>query len=167
MNILSKRFIIFLLLLFPSLFPPNLSFAQQLSAPYLIVKDVNGKVFDIDHYENKAVMVLFWAHWCGYCRKEMISLEKIYQHYKNKDLIIIGLSIDRKKKLPQLLEFSKKLSYPIAFFEDAKTNFSNRKNIIPQIQIVNRNRTTIYTISGYVNDEEIINTIDKALLKSN
>ena len=141
----------------------NNAFSESLGAPILKVRDFNGKIFEIDEHNNKAVMVLFWAQWCGYCRKEMIELDEIYKIYKNKDLVIIALSIDHKENEEKAIAFASKLSYPSAFYSDAKTNFSNRKNTVPQIQIVNKKRSVIYSITGYVEKNEIIKAIDKAL----
>lgn len=137
------------------------SFAN--SSSKLEVVDIDGKVFDITDHNNKAVLVLFWAQWCSYCRKEMVELEEVYRQYHKQGLEIIALSIDRKSDQQKMLDFARKFSYPSAFYADAKTNFSNNKNIVPLIQIVDKKRTVIYSLTGYVEKNEIIKAVQKAL----
>jgi thiol-disulfide isomerase/thioredoxin len=156
---LKKIFIISLILL---------TFSWQVKAetyayPILKVSDFQGKIFDIENYSNQVVMVVFWAQWCGYCRKEMLELDQIYKLYKDKGLAIIALSIDQPKNYKKAIKFAEKFSYPSAFFNEAKTNFSNRKNTVPFIQIIDRKRTKIYSITGYVDSNEIIKTLQGVL----
>ncbi len=159
MRALKKTFTFIIFLLF---FQSEI-YGEVLDAPFLRVEDFNKKIFDINDHHNKAIMVLFWAQWCGYCRKEMLELDQIYELYKDKGLIIIALSIDSKKDEEKAIAFARKLSYPNAFFKNAKTNFYNKKNIVPQIHIIDRKRTTITSITGYINQSEIIDIVNKSL----
>ncbi len=71
-----------------------------------------GKLSDL---RGKPVMLQFTASWCGVCRQEMPHIEKdIWQAYKDKGLIVIG--IDRKEKPDAVKKFAEimKISYPLA-----------------------------------------------------
>jgi peroxiredoxin len=43
---------------------------------------------------GKVVIVDFWASWCGPCAASFPELEKIYQKYKARGLVVIGVSVD-------------------------------------------------------------------------
>lgn len=129
----------------------------------LEVIDLNGKNFKIDEHYNKAILILFWAKWCNYCKKEMFDLQKVYEQYHPKGLEIIALSIDNKKDQLQVIEFAKNFTFPIAFFIDAKTNFSNTKNTVPLILLINKKRTEVLSVSGLVSKNEIERMVEKSL----
>jgi len=153
----------FLLIIFLIFTLQHQALATTYSGVDLKVVDIDGKIFNINDQKNKAVLVLFWAQWCNYCRKEMVYLDEVYQEYKDLGLEIIALSIDNKQNQEKMVAFARKFSYRSAFFEDAKTSFSNTKSVVPLIQIVDRQRSVIYSLTGYVSRDEIVNAVKKAL----
>lgn len=76
----------------------------------------DGKTVRLSDYKGKYILIDFWATWCGPCRKEMPYMEKVAAKYKdNKDLVILGVSLDKSKE--PIPEFLKKynIDYPQVF----------------------------------------------------
>lgn len=49
---------------------------------------------DTDSLRGHPVLVVFWASYCQYCRKEMPVLNQLYEQYHDAGLEIVGLNMD-------------------------------------------------------------------------
>lgn len=64
-------------------------------APDFVEKDVTGQPVTLSQYRGKYVLLDFWASWCGPCRQDNPNLVKLYNRFKDKNFIILGVSLDR------------------------------------------------------------------------
>ena len=58
-------------------------------------KDIAGKAVKLSNLKGKVVLLDFWATWCPPCRVEIPNLLGIFRQFKNKDFVLISVSLDR------------------------------------------------------------------------
>jgi peroxiredoxin len=83
--------------------------------PDFELPDSTGKTVKLSEAikDKKLVMVNFWATWCGPCRVEMPSFEKLYNEEKNNGFTILAIAEDKDRaKVDQYLQ-GKPVSFPI------------------------------------------------------
>jgi thiol-disulfide isomerase/thioredoxin len=49
---------------------------------------------ELSAYRGKPLIINVWASWCGPCREEMGSLQRLASRYKGKPFNVIGISTD-------------------------------------------------------------------------
>ena len=76
-------------------------------------KDIRGKSVTLSDYKGKVVVIDFWATWCPPCRKEIPGLITLYDAYKSRGLVVLGVSMD--DSMSDIRKFAKKaaMNYPI------------------------------------------------------
>ncbi len=73
---------------------------------------------------GKVVVVDFWASWCGPCKKAMPILKELHEAYKDKSVVIIGVSIDESKS--DMDEFLAKNPVPFTILRDPKGKLAEK-----------------------------------------
>lgn len=63
-------------------------------APDFSLKDLIGNKVELNQFKGKVIFLNFWATWCSPCREEMPSLEVLHQHFKDKNFILLAISVD-------------------------------------------------------------------------
>jgi len=67
----------------------------RVEAPDFTLEKLGGGSGSLADYRGKVVLLHFWATWCVPCRHEMPELEKAWLKYRQKGLIILGVSANR------------------------------------------------------------------------
>jgi thiol-disulfide isomerase/thioredoxin len=58
------------------------------------LKDADGKDVRLSALKSRVVLLNFWATWCHGCEMEIPSFIEIAKEYANRDLTIVGVSMD-------------------------------------------------------------------------
>jgi peroxiredoxin len=117
-------------LVIPRLLPPATQVAPRVGklAPNFTLNDAaTGKAMALDDYQGQPVVVMFWATWCGYCRREMPSLQAVHNRYKDRGLII--LAVDVGESAAQAQAFGKDLGITFSLLDDARSEVARLYNI--------------------------------------
>jgi cytochrome c biogenesis protein CcmG/thiol:disulfide interchange protein DsbE len=73
----------------------------------------------IDDYEGEVVLLNIWATWCGPCRIEMPSMERLQQRLGPKGLRIVAVSVDDPGMEQKILAFADELDLTFELLYDA------------------------------------------------
>ncbi|HXJ84091.1 MAG TPA: TlpA disulfide reductase family protein [Candidatus Methylomirabilis sp.] len=74
-------------------------------------------------FQEKLVVLNFWATWCEPCTLEMPTLEALWQQYRARGLVVVGVSVDRGAPKTVLDPYVKRLglTFPVLVDPDLKT----------------------------------------------
>lgn len=65
----------------------------RLVVPELTLTDLDDKTFDLSSLQGNVVVINFWATWCPPCRREMASLERLYQAVKDSGASVVAVNV--------------------------------------------------------------------------
>jgi peroxiredoxin len=83
-----------LLPLTPAMLPPAKGEGPLIDqpAPDFTLEDLDGNPVRFSDFRGKPVVLNFWATWCGPCRAEIPHVDALYNKYKDRGLVVIGVN---------------------------------------------------------------------------
>ena len=136
-------------------------------APVFMLKTVDGKTVSLSDYRGKAVLVNFWATWCGPCKLEMPWLIDLQKKYSAQGFTVLGLSED-DDSAKRVGDFATKMgvNYPVLMANDNVSKAYGGTDGIGYLPIsyyIGRDGKVVLEIGGIISQDEIDANIRKIL----
>jgi thiol-disulfide isomerase/thioredoxin len=145
-------------------------------APLFSLEEMNGKKISLESYRGKAVLVNFWATWCGPCKIETPWLVELRDKYESQGFEILGVDTegdDLKKsdvagwakdkgEIAKFVE-QEKMPYPVLVDGDSISEPYGGLDALPTSFFVDRNGNVVAAQMGLTSESEIENNIRKSL----
>ena len=127
----------------------------------LIFEDFSGNEINLNQYNGKLVIINFWATWCAPCKKEMPSLDKLYQAKNFKNLQVFAVNMEQPNPLKTKKFFTDLNIKKLEIFFDNNLNFVKEFKLrgVPTTVLINKKGEEFARIVGEVN------FLDKKFLK--
>ena len=115
--------------------------------------DMSGNIYTQNETKGKYLIVNFWATWCGPCKAEIPGFIDLQNKYKD-DLVILGISVDRRQTRDRVAPFAKdyNINYPVLFTDGKIEKDYGGINGIPTTFILDRELNIAQEIVGYRSD---------------
>lgn len=92
--------------------------AQEKAKLDVTLKDMNGANVRLADYKGNVILINYWATWCGPCRVEIPGFVELYDQYKDKGLVILGVSTDDDPETLRAYAKELKMNYPVLVGRD-------------------------------------------------
>lgn len=107
-------------------------------APGFRLEQFSGGQATLETWRDKLVVLNFWATWCTPCTLEMPTLEGLWREYRERGLVVVGISVDRGAPRALLEPYLQNLglTFPILLDPELQTAEAWRVTALPATFIV-------------------------------
>jgi peroxiredoxin len=133
-------------------------------APDFELKDMNGKTVKLSDFRGKAVMVDFWATWCGPCQIEIPWFIDFERKYKDQGFAVIGVAMD-DEGWPVVKPFLEqmKMNYRVVIGNDRTADLYGGIEALPTTVLIDRDGRIASMHVGLAGKKEFQDAIEKLL----
>jgi thiol-disulfide isomerase/thioredoxin len=149
---------------------------QGKPAPPFALEDLSGKKVALASYRGKAVLINFWATWCGPCRLETPWLIELRNKYAAQGFEVLGVDTegddmkksntagwDKDKAAVGKFVAEMKVPYPMMMDGDSISRDYGGLDDLPASFFVDRKGTVVASQVGLTSESEIEGNVKKAL----
>ncbi|HWU42028.1 MAG TPA: TlpA disulfide reductase family protein, partial [Bdellovibrio sp.] len=115
----------------------------------------------MEDLKGKVVLVDFWASWCEPCKEALPHYEKLYQKYKGKGLVILGINEDDDMKDRDAFLKAHPLSFPVFFDKEKKMANAFGVAALPTLFVFDKNLKATDLFRGF--DEKKTASLEKKI----
>ena len=145
-------------------------------APDFTLDNLQGRPVSLASYRGKAVMINFWATWCGPCKIETPWLVQLRDKYASQGFEVLGVSSqgddvtpkqktawDKDKADIEKFAQQDKLPYPVLLGGDSIAKPYGGVDALPTSFFLNRKGVVVAATMGLTSESELEANIQKAL----
>ena len=130
-------------------------------------KDLTDTPQPLSAYKGKVALVYFWATWCEPCQKEGPAFQALYEKFKDKNFVVVGIAVDNADKVRAFVK-DKGMAFPNVYGgTDAiklSKDLGNTLGGIPYVLLVDKDGRVVERITGESKEgriEEIVASLVK------
>lgn len=142
--------------------PPILG--KTTPAPDFTLEKLDGGSLKLSDLRGKAVLLNFWATWCGPCKIETPWLVEMQNQYGSQGLQVVGVAMDDSGK-DEIAKFAKDMgvNYPVLLGKEAVGDEYGGVPGLPESFFIGRDGKIVDRIIGLKGRADIEDSIKKAL----
>lgn len=149
-------------------FWPLFSLAQE-SEPFwaATLTDLNDKPVALRVYQERPLVVNFWARWCGPCREEIPDFIRERAKFKSRGVELLGIAIDDKTEAVRDFAKAYEMNYPVLLAKDQGVALmkalGNAKAGLPYTLVIDRQGRIVQQKVGPMRKADVEAAFQQAL----
>jgi peroxiredoxin len=120
-------------------FAPGATAAEGPAAPDFALASTAGSNYRLSEYRGEVVALVFWASWCGDCRRELERFERLRRTYGSVGFVVLGVNLDQEPERAAALAGAAGIGYPVLIDAGKDVSRSYRADDLPLIVLIDRN----------------------------
>jgi cytochrome c biogenesis protein CcmG, thiol:disulfide interchange protein DsbE len=128
-----------------------------------VVANGDKPTLSLHDLAGSAVVLDFWATWCGPCQAEAPIVNKVAQRFHDRGLVVVGVDTDDQDGKAHAWALAHGLTYPIVFDEGDRVAGEYGVSSMPTLIVVSRAGKVLAVRQGMTDDSELEDLVKQAL----
>ena len=131
----------------------------------LDLPDLDRRERSLDEFSGRVVLVNFWASWCTPCVREMPSIMRLGQAFRDQPFTVIGVNVAEGQRRVAAAARRLDLDFTVLLDGDGEAFAAWGGNVLPTSFVLDRTGRARYIALGPLewDDQEVIEVIERLL----
>jgi peroxiredoxin len=127
--------------------------------------DEKDKKINLLQYKGKPIVINFWATWCKPCINEIPAMVRIYNQYKDRGVVFLGISVDQNITLEELAKFigDNQINYQIVLDNGMLGGAFGDISAIPATFFIDKSFKVVESVTGAMDETILKSKVEKIL----
>jgi peroxiredoxin/outer membrane lipoprotein-sorting protein len=132
-------------------------------APDWSLLDKDGSKVTLSQLRGKVVVLDFWATWCGPCKQAMPNIQKLWDKYKSKGVVVFGVNISENADPIKFMKDNNYTYHLLLSGDQVATTY--KVDGIPTMYVIDKTGKIVFAQSGVGDNyaEKLDAAVKKAL----
>jgi peroxiredoxin len=108
------------------------------TAPDFALRSVAGANYRLSEHRGEVVALIFWASWCGDCRRELERFESLRVTYAPAGLVVLSVSLDEEPARAATIAAAAGIDYPVLLDVGKEVSRAYVADRLPLIILIDR-----------------------------
>lgn len=134
-------------------------------APPFTLQTLSDETVSLSDFRGQAVVVNFWASWCGPCRFEMPELAAYYDDMQSAGLVVLGVNVTSQDSVAGAAQFVDDfdIPFPILLDVDGEVEKLYQASSTPMTYFINGDGQIVTRHFGPMNEAQIERYIEQII----
>ena len=117
---------------------------------------VDGRTLAPDAWHDTAAVVVFWATWCGYCRRHNAHIDKLHRQSTDPHLRVLGVAVDAEAPAVRRYLQTNGYSFPVVAGAPGLREQFTARRVVPMTCLVDRHGRLRQVIPGEMSEDDVM-----------
>lgn len=116
------------------------------TAPDFCLENLSGKeiTLRVEGEKQQVTMLVFWATWCGFCRRELPLVGKFFNEYSSRGVRVLSLNMDKRGTKVSSFTNRAGINFPVLLDKNWSTTKKYRVQRIPNVLVLDTSGIVCY-----------------------
>jgi peroxiredoxin len=122
-----------------------------------------GARIALEDLRGEAVLIDFWASWCGPCTLQAPIVDRVGKRYAARGLQVLGVNVDDPESVARAHARKLGVSYPILLDGSGEVQRAYGVSRLPSLVVIDRSGNVTSFTSGVVDEDALDRMVREAL----
>jgi thiol-disulfide isomerase/thioredoxin len=117
---------------------------------------IDGRRLAPASWQGQAAVVVFWATWCGYCKRHNVHVDKLHRSLQGQPLRVLGVAMETDAGKVRRTMAERGYGFDVALDDGRLRRQFTARNVLPMTCVLDRQGRLLQAIPGEMFEDDVM-----------